>query len=263
VNHKRQILSTTAGLPGRWNDKTVVRFDGFVNDIFRGVRYATVEYWLKSATGQMIRRCGAWLLVDGGYLNWSCTVPPLKHTSSRKEQRWSKWAESMRKDVECTFGILKGRWRILKTGIRVQSLTAVDNIWYTCCALHNLLLHCDGLDLQWKKGIRSDYEGEMGWHETGMVDAHVPLVFARANCENDNIRQFDVSRSSPCIVQYGDSISSGVQEEADGTAPASNHNNIRRLTLQKFREELIDHFHALWQKNEVVWPSRTGVVAYA
>jgi len=27
----------------------------------------------------------------------------------KDEMRWSKWLESMRKDVECAFGILKGR----------------------------------------------------------------------------------------------------------------------------------------------------------
>jgi hypothetical protein len=42
------------------------------------------------------------------------------------EIRWSKWLESMRKDVECTFGILKGRWRILKSGIRIEGVDAVD-----------------------------------------------------------------------------------------------------------------------------------------
>lgn len=31
--------------------------------------------------------------------------------------RWSKCVESIRKDVECTFGILKGRFRILKEHI--------------------------------------------------------------------------------------------------------------------------------------------------
>lgn len=38
-------------------------------------------------------------------------------TTSRMEIRFSAWLESLRKDVECTFGILKGQWRVLKTGV--------------------------------------------------------------------------------------------------------------------------------------------------
>jgi hypothetical protein len=56
-----------------------------------------------------------YVIVNNGYLQWSCTVPPFTITSDMDEIRWSKWLESMWKDVECTFGILKGRWRILKS----------------------------------------------------------------------------------------------------------------------------------------------------
>ena len=77
---------------------------------------------------------------------------------------WSKLLESMRKDVECTFGILKGRWRILKSGIRHQGVDAVDKIWLTCCVLHNWLLEIDGLNAKWSEISMpgSDWEGELG-----------------------------------------------------------------------------------------------------
>ena len=65
-------------------------------------------------------------------------------------------------DVECTFGILKGRWRILKTGIRVHNTEASDNIWLTCCALHNMLLDVDGLSNAWKSGAKPHWELESG-----------------------------------------------------------------------------------------------------
>ena len=51
--------------------------------------------------------------MDGGYLNWSSLICPFKNTMSVKDTRWSKWAESMRKDVECTFGILKGNYILI------------------------------------------------------------------------------------------------------------------------------------------------------
>jgi hypothetical protein len=70
--------------------------------------------------------------------------------------------QNLEKDVECTFGILKGRWRILKTGIRVHNTEVSDNIWMTCCALHNLLLDVDGLSHKWEDGFPSSYEADDG-----------------------------------------------------------------------------------------------------
>jgi hypothetical protein len=53
----------------------------------------------------------AYFKVDNGYLEWSTMVPPLKGSCNQSELRISQWLEPMRKDVKCTFGILKGRWR--------------------------------------------------------------------------------------------------------------------------------------------------------
>ena len=75
-----------------------------------------------------VRHRDAWVLVDNGYLNWSSTTAPFKKTTSLKEHWWSEWIESMQKDVECTFGILKGRWRILKSDTRVHGHKATDMV---------------------------------------------------------------------------------------------------------------------------------------
>ena len=74
---------------------------------------------------------GVWFMVDNGYLSWSCTVPPIKDGTTYPEIRFSEWLESMRKDVECAFGILKGRFTILRYGTRFQSITRCDQLWLT------------------------------------------------------------------------------------------------------------------------------------
>jgi Plant transposon protein len=76
------------------------------------------------------------------------------------------------KDVECTFGILKGRFRILKIGIRVHSITATDNIWYTCCASHNMFLIADGLDKEWDTSVETEWEGELGLNDVEDFEMH-------------------------------------------------------------------------------------------
>ena len=133
VNHHRRILGTTKGHPARFNDKILVTFDEFVKS-FELFDFDENQNEIR------VKYKGCYLIVDNGYLDWSVTVPPIKKTAFRTEIRFSDWVESMRKDVECTFGILKGRWRILKYGLRLHSLMDADNVWKTCCALHNMLL---------------------------------------------------------------------------------------------------------------------------
>ena len=170
VNHRRQILHSTTGHPGRWNDKTLIRFDSFMTDLHSGAFNNTMSFDLQSKVTdqdggeeQTTRRInGAYVIVDNGYLDWSSTVPPIKNSNSRAELRFSQWLESLRKDVECTFGILKGRWRVLKTGIRLHNNESADNIWLTCCTLHNMLLEVDGLSAGWKSGVPSHWELEGG-----------------------------------------------------------------------------------------------------
>ena len=132
-NHRKRILYSTKGGPARWNDQTMVRFDKFVSGIWDGTVLEDVEFELfeRDRNGDIItvKYKGGYVIVDNGYLRWSTTVPPFKVTNNETEIRWSRWVESMRKDVECTFGIMKGRWRILKTGIRVHGVDAVDKIY--------------------------------------------------------------------------------------------------------------------------------------
>ena len=52
---------------------------------------------------------GAYVIIDNGYLDWSTTVPPIKHSCIWDEINFSQWLESLQKDVKCTFGILMGR----------------------------------------------------------------------------------------------------------------------------------------------------------
>jgi hypothetical protein len=48
--------------------------------------------------------------------------------------------KSVRKDVECTFGITKKRWRILNNGLLYREITDCEKIFLSCCGLHIFLL---------------------------------------------------------------------------------------------------------------------------
>ena len=111
VNNCRWILGTKKGHPGSWNDKTFFLFDTFIRYVKRGKILQDNIFKLLERRGNKIAKVkyrGVWIIVDNGYRNWSVMVPPFTNSKYQQEIRWSKWMGYMRKDVKCTFRILKG-----------------------------------------------------------------------------------------------------------------------------------------------------------
>ena len=110
----------------------MVRFDNFLSGIRDGLILSENEFNLVSYDSNKNRvqttYTGVYVIVDNGYLPWSCTVPSFSMTNKINKMRWSKWIELMRKDIECTFLILKGRWRILKSGVRISGVENVNKV---------------------------------------------------------------------------------------------------------------------------------------
>ena len=242
VNHRRRILSCTSGHPARWNDKTLLMYDYFAMSIMNG-ELQDHEFELYENSDTMKKYTGVWIVVDNGYLLWPILMPPVKNTSSRKAIRWSEWVESMRKDVECTFGILKGRFRILKTGIRVHGVERCDNIFLTCCAIHNWFLEIDGRDGTW--------ESSAAWFDSAdEVQRHVPFALRRLN--------------NPAAVRMGLGTPSEETYDVDNMPVRGTHQinndtlstNVLNLDHEEFRKKLITHFDVLFQKRKISWPTR-------
>ena len=262
-NHRRRIIHSTHGGPGRWNDQTMVRLDQFISGIRDGLLLQDNDFKLLDydRLGNVIsvKYKGVYVIVDNGYLQWSCTVPPFTVTSDMDEIRWSKWLESMRKDVECTFGILKGRWRILKSGIRIEGVDAVDKVWLTCCALHNWLLEIDGLNAEWSEISipGSDWEGELGDCDFEGINVRVPWSLARLSQRLDP-RTLDLSGMGPGI----DVSEQRMQPDQDNDTNPVGVNGVKLvkgMSLKVFRRKLVNHFKILFARNEIKWPTRRPI----
>ena len=167
VDHNKKIIALTpSGFFGSINDKTIVRFDGYVRDIRHGQVVADLEFTLVNESGAEFIEKGLYLIVDGGYHRWRCLQCPNKWSDAEWEALWFKFIESTRKDVECTFGIVKGRFRILKTRMLFQSKERIDNVFVTCAFLHNLLHDYDnrgGPIDAWETGV--EWDGADGLHD--------------------------------------------------------------------------------------------------
>lgn len=109
-------------------------------------------------------------------------------------EAWSSHIESLRKDVECTFGILKKRFMFLKFPIRLHTPEAIEKVFRTCCLLHNWLLEYDGRD-DWEKLLLEEeveveseifeemgiYQASQSRHATNTEGCYTRTQFRSAN----------------------------------------------------------------------------------
>ena len=185
-------------------------------------------------------------MVDNGYLSWSCTVPPTSNGTTYEIIRFSEWLESIRKDVECTFGIMKGRFCSLRYGLRFQSIVKCDQLWLTCCALHNMLLKTDGLDKSWDMGVRSDWE-DMHNRDRSKV---TPYAISRLNHPSPRNTDDSIDDSNT-YESIGNHISAQCKKYT-----VNNKRVVAKMPLALFKRCLVNHFDIRFKKNDIVWPSR-------
>jgi hypothetical protein len=107
--------------------------------------------------------------------------------------------------------------------------------------LHNWLLEADGLDENWESGVPSEWEGELGAIpvEGDVGNAIQNLTHNLLDCTfvDDDDRDAE-TMSQDSILPNGTRI-------------------VRHLSQKFFRQRLVEHFHILWERNELVWPQRT------
>ncbi|KAI2511361.1 Plant transposon protein [Fragilaria crotonensis] len=166
---------------------------------------------------------------------------------------------------EKTFGILKGRWRILKTGIRLHNTEIVDNIWMTCCALHNMLLDVDGLSAGWQNGVPSQWELESGQFDDIDVPASIRKLIDPNGINPRAVWSYDTS-----YCGYMDAVDDDNDcRESEQNQPNNNNDDhdavefrnespisVNNMSLKHFREMLVEHFNILFHDNKIIWPRR-------
>jgi hypothetical protein len=118
-----------------------VKLDPNVRKIRNGW-YSQVRRRYYTERGGIGTEKGVYLICDNGYLRWPqiiClfTVDEPCHTEAGY---FSSNLESVWKDVECTFGIIKKRWRILNNGLAYREIGDCEKIFWMCACLHNFLL---------------------------------------------------------------------------------------------------------------------------
>jgi hypothetical protein len=69
--HSRRITAATCGFPGAINDKTISKYDTFLQGFCENTVYSDVSYSLENCENPDVERVvHPWLLCDGGYYKW-------------------------------------------------------------------------------------------------------------------------------------------------------------------------------------------------
>ena len=103
----RRILGVFGPQFGCQNDKHIVKLDPNVRELSEGW-LSEVEWQYYNEDGSIKTATGVYVICDNGYICWPTTICPFMRSqmSNRLEDYFSTNLESVRKDVECVFGIM-------------------------------------------------------------------------------------------------------------------------------------------------------------
>jgi hypothetical protein len=122
------------GLPGSHNDINVLHRSPAFDDLAEG-RRPQFEF---DVNGNKYNMC--YYLADGIYPDWATLVKSYSAPISLKERVYAERQESVRKDVERTFGGLRSRFRIIYNPGRLWSQSDLNDIMRACVILHNMVI---------------------------------------------------------------------------------------------------------------------------
>ncbi|GJU43999.1 ALP1-like protein isoform X1 [Tanacetum coccineum] len=95
--------------------------------------------------GHTYRKC--YYLADGIYPEWSTFVKTFSVTRDAKTFKFKTVQEAARKDIERAFGVLQGRWGIIRQPARAMQINNLKRIMYCCIILHNMILENEGFEV--------------------------------------------------------------------------------------------------------------------
>ncbi|CAN6381068.1 unnamed protein product [Urochloa humidicola] len=134
ASHDRWIWHTFFGVPGSNNDINVLNQSPLFVQQLRG-EGPQVQYYVN---GRQYNN--GYYLADGIYPEWAAFVKSVRQPQSAKHKLFVEHQEGARKDVECAFGILQSRFRILKQPARLWDQGDLENIMLACIILHNMVI---------------------------------------------------------------------------------------------------------------------------
>ena len=117
VTNRHFIQAVSHAFPGTYPDAMLIKFFKPVTSL---QPTENMGNWLKERTWYVQGRdakmefCGCYFICDGGYLRWQSLLGPWEIPSNKRLEKYQGMLAAVCKDVKCTFGGLKKRFRSLK-----------------------------------------------------------------------------------------------------------------------------------------------------
>ena len=240
VSHDRRCLHISVAFLESYNDITISKNDECVRKIVAG-SLADVEYILYDEDGVPHVCTGAYMLSDNGYLNQSVFMCPWKTPSSRQQLLWSEWVESVRKDVECFFGLMKARWWFLRNGVRYHTAEIIQCAFRCAGIFHNMLLAYDGFLAN----------GRTAWENLNPDEGDVDAFFqgdeeVLEETDDEDISDMPVMRAEEVVVMH--------QLQSIKHRFNKGRSYIPRKDFDLLRHALVSHFSHQYGIGDLWWP---------
>ncbi|GJW52942.1 ALP1-like protein isoform X1 [Tanacetum coccineum] len=144
ADQKLWIWHAYFGVPGANNDLNVLYgsplFDDEIADIAPECPFVV--------NGHTYRK--GYYLADDIYPAWSTFVKTFSVARDEKSLKFKRVQEAARKDIERAFGVLQGRWGIIRQPARAMQINTLKRIMYCCIILHNMILEDEGFEVYFR-----------------------------------------------------------------------------------------------------------------
>jgi hypothetical protein len=261
VNHSRKVMSVSEMFYGAHNDNTINRYDEFVSKVADKKLFQDIEFVVAALDGTVSVLKGVYFITDNGYIKDHYFMMPSKIFMTTKEMYWSEWMESVRKDVECFFGALKQRFRILMNGINYHSKETIEQLFVVACMLHNIILGYDS-------DGSTDWEKDVNWEnlhpdenaaEDG--DDQSEQEITAANCFYE-AHQDTEAEEARAIEEYNHSLENRmyyketIDEFITSDALITTSHGVKNMWSNTEYKQLIliNHYAVMYKNGMVSWP---------
>ena len=136
ANYNLWFWHTAFGIPGSLNDISVWDMSKLHKALVDGT-FSSIDFEFEIG-GKLFNKL--WFLVDGIYPQLTHFVQTLSVPLGRMWNRYAKWQEAARKDIEQAFGVLQSNFHVVHHPIKKWQLKTIQEMVTACIIMHNMMV---------------------------------------------------------------------------------------------------------------------------